>query len=74
MKHREIINKEVEKDLAKETQTIKVQFDGRQFVIKIPTEFTRILKLKKGDQMKLSIELPETGSTRKSKIKAELVD
>ncbi len=74
MKHRETINKSIEEKLNEEEEIVKIQFDGRQFLIKIPTEFTRILKLKKGDKMKLSLTIPEKESTRKSKLQAEVVD
>lgn len=74
MKQRELINKTIEPELDTETKDLKIQWDGRQFFIKLPTEFSELLQLKKGDKARLTMKIPETSSTRKAKVTMEVLD
>lgn len=73
MKHREIVNKLIEEELDKEIKDVKIQFDGNQFFIKIPTEMSQLLKLKKGDIARITLSIPESGSIRKSALKLQVI-
>ncbi len=45
-KHREIIDKHLEKELDK-TEKAKIGWDGKQFIIRIPTLTAELIKLSK---------------------------
>lgn len=73
MEHRKIINKEVELELEREIKEVKVQFDGRQFLIKIPKDFSDMMRLKKKDKIRLTFPTPEGEDLRKSRLSMEVV-
>ena len=43
-----------------------VQYDGKQFMIKLPKEITEFYKLKKGDTIKLAVRIDTQGNDHKT--------
>ena len=51
MAHRELINKIKEEEYDEEEGTASVSFDGKQFVVRIPTSVAEAARVQKGDKV-----------------------
>lgn len=58
MTQRKKLNKINEPDYHRETKSAKIAFDGKQFLVRIPTEISGIKKMKKGDKLEFIVEIP----------------
>jgi len=57
MSQRKTVNKVVQPKLPNENWTVRISFDSRQFFVRFPKELAELLKIKKGQKAKLSIDL-----------------
>jgi len=53
MTQREIVNKDVEKELSEDEWTVTISYDGNQFLMRFPKDLAEFLNLKKKEKVKL---------------------
>ena len=66
-KHREIIDKHLEKELENKIEKAKIGWDGKQFIIRVPTMTAELIKLNK--EKPQWIEFKTNLDTRKMEMK-----
>ncbi len=59
MSQRKILNKLAEEEINIEKRKAKIAFDGKQFLVRIPTEIASIKGIKKGDLFEFTMEIPK---------------
>ena len=74
MKQRKIINEVTEQSYDEESGSAKVVFDGKQFLVRIPTAVAEASGVKKGDTVNFKVKIvPEPQPIENSKIEMEYV-
>lgn len=51
----------------------KITYDGRQYLVRIPTEISNVLNISQDDMIKFTAVVPSPKSTEKKSLKIELV-
>ena len=67
------ITQETDRPETKIEKTVTINFDGRQFFVRIPKKFSDYLKINKKNKLKFTVDIPYLEETGKKIMVVELV-
>ena len=67
------ITQETDRPETKIEKTVTINFDGRQFFVRIPKKFSDYLKINKKNKLKFTVDIPYLEETGKKIMVVELL-